>query len=226
MGRFYRFFGGADDRRMSTPIGAFSRPHSIPKPALTGKGARLGFGRRRISLFSRNLYRHGLLGRFIGSGMPWRAFMASIRARCLRARSLEEQRGYFDTCLAPLFDKRLIRWLTARQVSLYGLGIPPAQYEALAGAQRHGSGSAPARRAPRLRFSASRTIISPGRPSDASYAERASGPLPPYLRASHFDTIRARAGRVEVLNRSFTEYLQTRPTAPSTAMFFSMRRTG
>ena len=41
--------------------------------------------------------------------------------------------------------------------------------------------------------------------------EQPAGPLPPYLRAAHFDTIRARVPRVEVLNRSFTEYLQTRP---------------
>ena len=35
--------------------------------------------------------------------------------------------------LAPLFDKPAVRWATANRLSLYGLGIPPAQYEALAG---------------------------------------------------------------------------------------------
>jgi S-adenosylmethionine-diacylglycerol 3-amino-3-carboxypropyl transferase len=40
-----------------------------------------------------------------------------------------------------------------------------------------------------------------------SYADSGEGPLPPYLRSDHFDAIRARADRVEVLNRSFTEYL-------------------
>lgn len=52
----------------------------------------------------------------------------------LKARNLQEQRAYFETVLAPLFDKRLICWFTERPISLYGLGIPPAQYEALAGA--------------------------------------------------------------------------------------------
>jgi S-adenosylmethionine-diacylglycerol 3-amino-3-carboxypropyl transferase len=41
-----------------------------------------------------------------------------------------------------------------------------------------------------------------------SYAGDANGPLPPYLRRAHFDVIRSRAERVEVLNRSFTEYLE------------------
>ena len=44
-----------------------------------------------------------------------------------------------------------------------------------------------------------------------SYSDGGSGPLPPYLERAHFDTIRDRADRVEVLNRSFTEYLKSRP---------------
>jgi S-adenosylmethionine-diacylglycerol 3-amino-3-carboxypropyl transferase len=51
----------------------------------------------------------------------------------LRARSIEEQRSYFDAVLAPLFDKRLVRWMTQWKLSLYGLGIPRSQYAALAG---------------------------------------------------------------------------------------------
>ncbi len=46
-----------------------------------------------------------------------------------------------------------------------------------------------------------------------SYSDGGSGPLPPYLERAHFDAIRDRADRVEVLNRSFTEYLKSRPAA-------------
>ena len=42
---------------------------------------------------------------------------------------------------------------------------------------------------------------------------RAAGPLPPYLRREHFDAVRSRADRVEVLNRSITEYLAGCPAA-------------
>jgi S-adenosylmethionine-diacylglycerol 3-amino-3-carboxypropyl transferase len=44
-----------------------------------------------------------------------------------------------------------------------------------------------------------------------AYAKDGRGPLPPYLRAGHFEAIRERAGRAEVLNRSFTEYLHSLP---------------
>jgi S-adenosylmethionine-diacylglycerol 3-amino-3-carboxypropyl transferase len=40
-----------------------------------------------------------------------------------------------------------------------------------------------------------------------SYAANGAGPLPPYLRREFFEMVRARVDRVEVLNRSITEYL-------------------
>ena len=39
------------------------------------------------------------------------------------------------------------------------------------------------------------------------YSRDGQGPLPPYLRREQFDAVRARVDRVEVLNRSVTEYL-------------------
>ncbi|WP_407815700.1 DUF3419 family protein, partial [Staphylococcus aureus] len=43
-----------------------------------------------------------------------------------------EQRQFFDSKVAPLFDKKVVRWLTKRKSSLFGLGIPPRQYDELA----------------------------------------------------------------------------------------------
>jgi S-adenosylmethionine-diacylglycerol 3-amino-3-carboxypropyl transferase len=62
--------------------------------------------------------------------------------------------------------------------------------------------------------SASARTTSLGRRSGALTPTRTSGgPLPPYLRRDNFAAIRARADRVEVFNRSFTEYLETQPDA-------------
>lgn len=208
---FYRFFGEADEQ---ANINAYWRLLSASLDPETrayweGRGS-FGLGRRRISLFSRNLYRHGLLGHCIGFGHAVARLYGVDPRDVLRARSIEEQRGYFDTYLAPLFDKRLIRWVAARQVSLYGLGIPPAQYEALVG--RGDMAAVLRQRVERLAcgFSLNENYFA-WQAFGRSYAQQAAGPLPPYLRASYFGTIRARVPRVEVLNRSFTEYLQTRP---------------
>ena len=130
----------------------------------------------------------------------------------LSARSLDEQRRFFETMLAPLFDKPAVRWATANRLSLYGLGIPPAQYEALAGGGDMARGAASPRRAAGLRLQPRRQLLRLAgvRPR---LRRDAAGPLPPYLRREHFDAVRARVDRVEVLNRSITEYLAGCPDA-------------
>ena len=88
-------------------------------------------GRRRITRFARGFHRFGLLGRFIGAGHLLARLYGKDPRRMLAARSLEEQREIFRTELAPLFDKRFVRRLLGHRMSLYGLGIPPAQYVSL-----------------------------------------------------------------------------------------------
>jgi len=204
---YYRFFGAADDEANVAAYDRLIAPHLDAQSRLYWEGRSLQqLGRRRISIFARNAYRHGVLGRFIGvTHALCRAYGVDLN-ELLSARSLEEQRAFFESTLAPLFDKRAVRWATGNRLSLYGLGIPPAQYEALAGGSdmRH----VLRQRLERLAcgFSLDDNYFA-WQAFGRSYAENASGPLPPYLRREHFDTLRARADRVEVLNRSVTEYL-------------------
>ncbi|HEY4170013.1 MAG TPA: DUF3419 family protein [Reyranella sp.] len=204
---YYRFFGAADDEANVAAYDRLIAPHLDSQSRLYWEGRSLQqLGRRRISIFARNAYRHGVLGRFIGvTHALCRAYGVDLN-ELLSARTLEEQRAFFESTLAPLFDKRAVRWATNTRLSLYGLGIPPAQYEALAGGSdmRH----VLRQRLERLAcgFSLDDNYFA-WQAFGRSYAENASGPLPPYLRREHFDTLRARADRVEVLNRSVTEYL-------------------
>ncbi len=204
---YYRFFGAADDEANVAAYDRLIAPHLDAQSRLYWEGRSLQqLGRRRISIFARNAYRHGVLGRFIGvTHTLCRAYGVDLN-ELLSARTLEEQRAFFESTLAPLFDKRAVRWATNTRLSLYGLGIPPAQYEALAGGSdmRH----VLRQRLERLAcgFSLDDNYFA-WQAFGRSYAENAAGPLPPYLRREHFDTLRARADRVEVLNRSVTEYL-------------------
>ena len=204
---FYRFFGSAD---AEANIAAYERliaPYLDAPSRHYWEGRSLQqWGRQRISIFARNAYRHGVLGRFIGiTHAIARAYGVDLR-ELLSARTLEEQRQFFETAMAPLFDKRAVRWATANRLSLYGLGIPPAQYEALAGGtdMRHVLRARLERLA--CGFSLDDNYFA-WQAFGRSYADNASGPLPPYLRREHFDVVRARAHLVEVLNRSITEYL-------------------
>ena len=130
----------------------------------------------------------------------------------IRARTLDEQRSFYETALAPLFDKRLVRWATSKKMSLYGLGIPPAQYEALASAGAGDMALVLRSRLERLAcaFSLSENYFA-WQAFGRGYASDMAGPLPPYLKREHYEVIRERAGRVEVLNRSVTDHLAGEP---------------
>ncbi|MBL8674882.1 MAG: DUF3419 family protein [Rhodospirillales bacterium] len=212
---FFRFFGAADRASNVGAYAALLAPHldADTRAYWEGRGA-LGLGRRRISSFARGFYRHGLLGRFIAVGHAVARVYGVDPRDALRARSMAEQRRYFDTALAPLFDKRLIRWATGRRISLYGLGIPPAQYAALASA---GGGDVAAVLRGRLErlacgFSLDSNYFA-WQAFGRRYAADGDGPLPPYLRRENFDAVRARADRVDVSNESLTEHLARRPAA-------------
>jgi len=208
---FYRFFGEADERANVDAYWRFLAPKLDPETRAYWERRQLRIGRRRISIFSRNVFRHGLLGHFIGLGhLIARAYGVNLND-VLRAQSIDEQRSFFNTALAPLFDKRLVRWAIGRQLSLYGLGIPPAQYAALASAGGGDMAVVLRERMERLTcgFSLAENYFA-WQAFGRAYADHGSGPLPPYLRRAHFDAMRARAGRVEVLNCAFTEYLESR----------------
>ncbi|MEL6748616.1 MAG: DUF3419 family protein, partial [Pseudomonadota bacterium] len=133
---FYRFCGTADDRANVALYRKYIEPHLDEESKAYWHGRDL-MGRRRINFFSRNVYRYGLLGTFIGASHALARLHGRNPARMLEATSLDEQREIYGKHLAPLFEKRHIRWLVNTPVALYGLGIPPAQYKALLG--NHGS---------------------------------------------------------------------------------------
>jgi len=210
---YYRFFGAADQEANVEAYDRLIAPYlDIASRAYWDGRSLQQLGRRRISIFARNAYRHGVLGRFIGlTHAAARAYGVDLR-RLLDARTLEEQRQFFETALAPLFDKRAVRWATANRLSLYGLGIPPAQYDALAGDSD--MRSVLRSRLERLAcgFSLDHNYFA-WQAFGRRYAAGANGPLPLYLRHEHFDVLRARVDRVEVMNRSITEYLAACPEA-------------
>lgn len=210
---YYRFFGAADSRANPRAYDLHIAPHldQASRAYWEGRSLHRG-GRRRISIFAQNAYRHGVLGRFIGvAHVAARAYGVDF-GKLLAARTIEEQQRFFDTVLAPLFDKPAVRWATSNRLSLYGLGIPPAQYEALAGGRD--MGSVLRDRVERLAcgFSLDDNYFA-WQAFGRGYARNASGPLPPYLRQENFAAVKRGAERVEVLNRSVTDYLATCPAS-------------
>ena len=204
---FYRFFGAADHPANVTAFRFHILPHLDPLTANYWHGRHGLRRRRRIRRFTNNFYRAGLLGTFIGASHLV-ARLNGVNPRVLlEAETLEEQRRIFDQEFAPLFNRRMLRWLVNRPATLYGLGIPPAQYKALAGDEEGGMAAVLRKRLERLAC---------GFPlSDNYFAWQAfgrryapsGGALPPYLNPLNFALVRENASRVSVHHASLTAYL-------------------
>ncbi len=210
---FFAFFGEADK---SANVDAFRR-HIQPRlDRISARywTARRGFGRRRIEAFARNFYRYGLLGKAIGSGhLLGRAYGWKPEA-ILQAKTLEEQRAIFETTIAPIFDKGLARWLSRQPASLFGLGIPPSQYKKLSADMPGGIAAVLRHRLERLAcdYDIQKNYFA-WQAFGRRYARGNDDALPPYLQSRHFETVRGRVDRVDLRQRSMTEFLRSQRAA-------------
>ena len=163
-------------------------------------------GRRRIDGFARGLYKRGLLGHFIGLAHVAARLHGVDPRQLLEAKSITDQRAFFDAKLAPVFDRRLVRWITDRRSSLFGLGIPPAQYDALASGRP--MADVLRRRLEKLAcdFPLQDNYFA-WQAFGRGYGRTPSAPLPPYLEPSSYDAIRTRAGRVSMRHANMTDML-------------------
>lgn len=163
-------------------------------------------GRRRIGAFTRGVYRHGLLGGFIGAAHVIARLHKVNPAEILDAESMEEQRRIFDERFAPVFERRFVRWLTKHPASLFGLGIPPAQYDALAG----GQSMADVLRG-RLEKLACHFPVNDNyfawQAFSRGYGKGTEAPLPPYLQEANLPQVRERLDRLDLRHANFTHVL-------------------
>jgi len=203
----FRLFGRADEKQNLAAYDQFVRPYLDDTTRRYWDGRRLT-GSRRVNIFTSNIYRHGLLGRFIGSVHILARLHGCDPRRLLRARTLEEQREVFDKVVAPLFDSRIVRWLSRMPASLYGLGIPPAQYEALAG---DANGDMADLLHGRLRRLACDFPLENNYFAWQAFGRRydlgGQRALPPYLRPENYTSIRQRVDRVSVSQTTLTNIL-------------------
>ncbi|MFN3662695.1 DUF3419 family protein [Yoonia sp.] len=207
-GAFYDLFGHADRPGNAALI------RDQLAPQLDAKSRAFWTGRRRAAMFTRGFYRHGVLGRFIGT-IHLLAKVARVNFRpLLAAQTLEDQRHFHASAIDPLFDKRIVRMLARQRSSLFGLGIPPAQYDKLAA---DGGGEVIAVLRERVRRLVCDFPVQENyflwQAVKRGYADTPDAALPPYLMSRNFVDIAARAGRVRPLNQSLTDHLATRDEA-------------
>lgn len=203
---FWRLFGRADDPANVELYERVLAP-ALDREAQAWWEARRGLS-RRTAMLAGNLYRFGALGRFLGVVHALARNARVDLRRILSCTTLEDQRAVFEADIAPLFDLTPVRWLARRRASLFGLGIPPAQYDKLAA---DGGGDVIPVLRERVRKLACDFPVADNYFAWAAfnrgYQREEPRSAPPYLDRGNFSRIKAGAPRVSLMNISLTEFL-------------------
>jgi S-adenosylmethionine-diacylglycerol 3-amino-3-carboxypropyl transferase len=209
--RFHRFFAHADHKENAEVYTTMIAPHLdlVSRAYWEQRDIR---GRRRISYFTRGIYRKGLLGNFIGLAHVFAKLYKIDLSKVLEAQTLEEQREVFERELAPVFEKKFIRWLTDQPASLFGLGIPPAQFEHLAGDER--MAEVLRRRLEKLACDfAVKDNYFAWQAFGRGYSRGADAPLPPYLQRANWGVMKERIDRLDVTRANMVDWIGGREEA-------------
>lgn len=210
---FFNFFGRADLRGNIKAYHQYISPHldEATRRYWDGRGWN---GQRRINMFAKGFYRYGLLGRFIGLAHGVARLNGCKPDAILNASGREEQRQIFNDYYAPVFDRRFVRWMIRQPASLYGLGIPPAQYTALAGGDNVTNVDAMAHV---LRTRLEKLICNfdikdnyfAWQAFSRGYENVPSASVPPYLEKRNFESVRCGSNRVDIRHQSVTQFLRS-----------------
>ncbi|WP_342360087.1 DUF3419 family protein [Terrarubrum flagellatum] len=208
---FHGFFGKADqranialfDQHIAAALDPETRAYWMSRDLVA---------RRRISRFARGFYRFGALGRFIGLAHSLAHLHGYRPERILEAKGRDAQRAVFDREIAPVMSTPIVRAITSSRGSLFGLGIPPAQYDALAGGRS--MAEVLLERLERLAcgFDQKNNYFA-WQAFGRRYDQCANASLPPYLEARNFDVVRREAHRVEPMQQPLTPTLARAPDA-------------
>lgn len=205
---FFRLFGHADEKGNVRAFHKHVRDHLDPETH--AYWMRRGLTGRRINLFARNIYKHGVLGRFIGLLHLVARLSGKNPKRLLTARNLEEQRWLFETLIEPIFETRAMKAICRLPVTYFGLGIPPAQFQELTASS--GGNMAGLMRARLERLACDFPF------TDNYFAWQAFGrgydkvdriAVPRYLQEQYYNELQTKLDRVEFKQTSVTSYLES-----------------
>lgn len=205
---FFRFFGKADDAKNIVDFDRLLAPHLDDWTRSFWEGRTFG-GRRRIGFFADNLYNHARNGFYMRSLHGLAKLMGRDPVRLLETTDPVERGKLFDETIAPYFDHWTVRALSKLPFIVFGLGIPPRQFEAM---RRETPGNILRMYKARTRRFVCDFPIEENyfawQGLARKYDTEHRRAVPEYLKAEHFDTLQDNIGRVATHITSMTDYLR------------------
>lgn len=162
----------------------------------------------RVKYFSKNLYNHARLGYFLRA-IHWIARRMNIDPEQVLNADSGQQQEVFDRNIAPIFDHWLFRAFGRLPFFLYGLGIPPRQYEEL----RKETGSQLIKLfQERVRHLAVDYPVEDNyfmwQAFGRTYDTRKREAIPDYLKSEYYETIKSNIHKVQTKITTLTEFLR------------------
>ncbi len=221
---FFDFFGRANLQKNLDRYEAYIKPHLDATTLQYWESKERPWSKKRIAYFTDGFYQHGLLGNFIGL-IHWVGKRLGYDiSRVMQARTLDEQQKLFDEHVAPIFDTRLLKFLSNRSMVMYSLGIPPAQFDEMANESKQseiGMHNLLKERARKLAcdFPLDENYFA-WQAFNREYDIKRRKAVPMYLKTENFDTLRSGFGSVQVTHISMTERLKDLPENSLNAYLF------
>lgn len=173
------------------------------------------FGSDRISFFEkRGLYEHSRNGYFLRFFHRVSHVFGCKPDEVLRATTLDEQEKLYKKYIDPFFNNFFIKVLGKLPITMFGLGIPPQQYDELKQDLTADKNIIEIYRERVKRLACDHPV------SDNYFAWQAFArrydtknriAIPDYLKAENFDTLKANASRIRTTVGSVTDEINNNP---------------
>jgi S-adenosylmethionine-diacylglycerol 3-amino-3-carboxypropyl transferase len=170
---------------------------------------------RRINFFKKGgLYEHSRNGYFLRFFHKFARLVGCKPEEVLKAETPEEQAELYEKFIAPFFDSFLIQLVGKMPVTMFGLGIPPQQYEELKKDLADGANVIDIYRERTRRLAVEYPIYENYFAWQAfarKYDTENRKALPEYLKEANYQTLKANAGKIKTKIGSITEEIKNQP---------------
>ncbi|MBA3785998.1 MAG: BtaA family protein [Acidobacteria bacterium] len=173
------------------------------------------FNGNRVNYFANDgLYQHSRNGYFLRFFHTFARFLGCRTDEILKANSLEEQEKIYQKHIAPFFDSFVIKVIGKMPVTMFGLGIPPQQYDELRRDLAEDGSVIDVYRERAKRLACDYPI------NENYFAWQAFGrkydtenrrAVPEYLKEENYETLKANANRLQTKIGSITEEIKQNP---------------
>ncbi|MGI8640378.1 MAG: DUF3419 family protein [Pyrinomonadaceae bacterium] len=170
---------------------------------------------KRINFFRQGgLYEHSRNGYFLRFFHHLSHLFGSKPEEILKAKTPQEQEKLYQNFIAPFFDNFLIKFIGKLPVTMFGLGIPPQQYEELKKDMRDGGSIIDIYKERTKRLAVGfpiRENYFAWQAFARKYDTENRRAVPEYLKAESYGKLKANANKIRTEIGSVTEQIKQNP---------------